>query len=202
MLLDFLLHPRLSIWNTAYEVYLLGVSLLQWNLTELITYLKALPFHSYIPNEFLPMTPSFLPIALSLILSHLLYLTGLLQDTVKCMVVVLVQGYWGALTSFNSCWEQCWSTAVPSTGWSGAELTGSVVDGFRSCLCCWGFSTEFCLNYLPKSVFFCPGTELFPWAAIPTAVFVFFLLKQNRTKKYLVVAINGTFNLLNLQNIL
>lgn len=146
MVSDFLLDPRLSIWNTAYRVYLLEVSLLQWNLTELITYLRVLPFHSYISNEFFPMTSSFLSIALSLILSHLLYLTSLLQDTVKCMEVVLFQSYRRTLNSFNSSWELCWSTAVPSTGWSRAELTGSVVDGFWSFLCNWGSSTEFCLR--------------------------------------------------------
>lgn len=185
VLSGFLLDPRLSIWNSAYQFYLLKVSLLQWNLTELIMYLKVLPFHSYISNEFFPMTFSFLSIALSLILSHLLYLTVFLQDTVNCMEVVLFQGYRRTLNSFNSCWEQCWSTAVPSTGWSGAELTGSVVDGFWSCLCYWGPSTEFCLRDLPRSVLFLPGTELFPRAATPTAVFVYFLLKENRTKKVL-----------------
>lgn len=201
VLSGFVLDPRLSIWNTAYQVYLLKVSLLQWNLTELITYLKVLPFHSYVSNEFFPMTSLFLSIALSLILSHSLYLTGLLQDTVKCVEVVLFKGYRTTLNSFNSCWEQCWSTAVPSTGWSGAELMGSVVDGFWSYLCYWGSSTEFCLWY-PRSVFLIPGTEFFPWAAITAAVFVYFLLKENRTKKYLAVTISGTFNLLNPQNIL
>lgn len=80
VLLDLLLDSRLSIWNIASQVYLLRASLLQWNLTELITYLKVLLFHSYTSNEFLPVTSSFLSIALSLILSHLYYLTILLQD--------------------------------------------------------------------------------------------------------------------------
>lgn len=84
-------------------------SLLQWNISELITYLQVLPFHSYIPNEFFPMTSSFVSIALSLILSHLLYLSSWLQDIVKCMEVVLFQGCPRTLNSyfiFREMWKR------------------------------------------------------------------------------------------------
>lgn len=92
------MHSQFFFWTPDWASEILPTmliscrSLLQWNITELITYLQVLPFHSYIPNEFFPMTSSFVSIALSLILSHLLYLTSWLQDTVKCMEVVLFQG--------------------------------------------------------------------------------------------------------------
>lgn len=119
-------------------------------------------------------------------LNHRLYLTC----CCKCIEVAVVRGSQGAELP-----------PIPSMGWRGAELTGSVVGGFWSCLCCWATRMAFCSRCRPRSILFLPGTEVFLWTATPTAVFVFFLLKRNRTKKYLAVTIRGTFNLLNPQNI-
>lgn len=155
-------------------------SLLQWNITELITYQQVLPFHSYIRNEFFPMTSSFVSIALSLILSHLLYLSFWLQDTVKCMEVVLFQGCPRTLNSFTSCSEKYGSMTIPNIGWSRAVLSVSVVDGVWSCMCITGALAQ---RLIPRSVFLIAATELLPWTAIPTTVFVFFLLKLNKKQK-------------------
>lgn len=119
-------------------------------------------------------------------LNHRLYLTC----CCKCIEVAVVRGSGGAELPL-----------IPSMGWRGAELTGSVVGGFWSCLCCWATRMAFCSRCRPRSILFLPGTEVFLWTATPTAVFVFFLLKRNRTKKYLAVTIRGTFNLLNPQNV-
>lgn len=132
-------------------------------------------------------------------MSHLLYLSSWLQDTVKCMEVVLFQGCLRNLNSFTSCLEKCGSLTVPNIGWSRAVFSVSVVDEVWSCMCIIGTLAQ---RLIPRSVFLITGTELFPWATIPTAVFVFFLSKLNRTKKDLAVTISWAFNLLNPQNIL
>lgn len=199
----FLLDPRLSIWSAVYQVYLLEVSLLQWNLTVLIMYLKVLPFHSHITNEFFPMTSSFLSVALSLILSHLLYFTSLLHDTVRCMEVLLSK-------AVGEHWTPVIHVGISVEAWpwlflaeAGAELCSQAVwwMGFVP-VCVTGTLAESFAWAISEGVSLFPGTELLPYAAIPTAVFVFFLLNQSRTKKDLAVTISRTFNLLNPQNIL